>query len=101
MTVAVHARLHLPDLDTAVTDVLHHTRTDAKTRAVILGDLATAHLTRGDLDQACDTAHQALQVTVDAHATLGRQRLTALIPTLNASGSAVATDLAHQIMTAA
>ena len=100
MTIAVHARLHQPDLDTTVTDVLHHARTDAKTRAVILGDLATAHLTRGDLDQACDTAHQALQVTIDAHATLGRQRLTAMLPTLTASGSAVAKDLAHQITAA-
>jgi transcriptional regulator with XRE-family HTH domain len=101
MTIAVHARLDLPDLDTAVTDVLHRARADAKTHAVILGDLATAQLTRGDLDQACDTAQQALRVTIGAHATLGRQRLTALIPTLNASDSPAAKDLAQQITAAA
>jgi len=54
-----------------------------KTRAVILGDVATARIASGDLDAGCELARQALVATVQGEAMLGYQRLRALRPKLD------------------
>lgn len=63
---------------------------NAKTRAVILSDVATARVRGGDLDAGCDYALQALRATVDQRAILGYQRLAALRPALEQHGDATA-----------
>jgi hypothetical protein len=79
MTVAAYARLDHPDLADVARNALSALRPDdTKTRAVILGDVAGAHATRGDYTAASAVAREALAVTLEAEATLGRQRLTAL-----------------------
>ncbi len=59
-----------------------------KTKAIILSDVATARITAGDLDEGCDLARRALTATIDGEAILGRQRLAALRPTLDAHADA-------------
>jgi hypothetical protein len=79
MTVATYARLAHPDLGDVSEAALRSLRPeDAKVRAVILGDVATAFATNGDIDRSADVAREALAVTREAEATLGKQRLKAL-----------------------
>lgn len=79
MTVATYARLDHPDLaDVAVAALAALRPDDQKTRAVILGDVATAYTARGDYAQGAAVARDALAVTLGSEATLGRQRLSAL-----------------------
>jgi hypothetical protein len=59
-----------------------------KTRAVILSDVATARVKAGDLDEGCDLARRALTATIQGEAILGRQRLVALRPQLDAHADA-------------
>lgn len=96
MTVAAYARLDHPDLaDVAAAALAALSAGDGKTRAVILGDIATAHVTRGDYDQGAAVARDALAVTLDAEATLGRQRLSALAAGL--PGTPAARALADEL----
>lgn len=79
MAVAAYARLDHPDLADVATAALAALRPDdQKVRAVILGDVATAYTARGDYDQGAAVARDALAVTLESEATLGRQRLAAL-----------------------
>jgi transcriptional regulator with XRE-family HTH domain len=83
MTVAAYARLDHPDLaDVAAAALAALHEGDQKTRAVILGDVAGACTARGDYDQGAEVARDALAVTLEAEATLGRQRLSALAASL-------------------
>lgn len=95
MTVSVHTGL--PDLDPTVSAVLTTAREDAKTLAVILGDVATAYLDRGDLDRASEIGEQALHATVAGQAVLGRQRLAVMWPRLESAGHAASRSLADRI----
>jgi hypothetical protein len=72
-----------------------HARLGAMT--VILGDVATAYLDRGDLDRASEIGEQALDATVTGQAVLGRQRLAALRPRLETADHAASRSLAARI----
>jgi hypothetical protein len=96
LAVSTYARLGHPRLGEAAGVVLE-TVSSRKTRAVILGDVAGGYAAQGDIDRACELAEQALDATLAGQAVLGRERLTALRPTLEASGSAQAVDLADRI----
>lgn len=96
MAVATYGRLRHPELVPAADAVLGSIR-DAKTRAVILGDVATAYIGTGDIDRGCAVATQALDVTLATEATLGRQRLTALRPTVAALDAAPARELTQRL----
>jgi len=79
MTVAAYARIDHPDLGEVSEAALRALRPeDAKVRAVILGDVATAYVVRGELDRGTEVAREAMEVTLRSEATLGRQRLQAL-----------------------
>jgi hypothetical protein len=99
LAVSTYGRLGHPDLAPAADAVLAEVR-DAKTQAVILGDVATAHVRNGDLDQGCEVAGRALEVTMRTQATLGRQRLKALTPALASAGTPTSRDLAERIAAA-
>jgi len=79
MAVATYARLDHPDLD-ATTDavVASLPSTDAKTKAVILADVATAAIQRGRHERGAQLGHDALDQTLAREASLGTQRLYAL-----------------------
>jgi hypothetical protein len=76
MTVTTYARLGHHDLD-ATTDsvVASLPANDAKVKAVILADVATAAIKRGRHDRGAELGYQALQHTMTQEASLGRQRL--------------------------
>lgn len=57
---------------------------DAKIRAVVLADVASAYAQVGDFDRAAITARQAVTATTRGEATLGRQRLLSLADRLPA-----------------
>lgn len=96
LAVSTYARLNHPDLGDAAGAVLE-TVESRKTRAVILGDVAGGYAAQGDIDQACALAEQALDATLAGEAVLGRDRLTALRPALDASGSTQAAELSERI----
>ncbi|MEK2473805.1 helix-turn-helix transcriptional regulator [Streptomyces noursei] len=88
MTVATYARMNHPELaevSRAALDAL--TPEDAKVRAVILGDVATAYVLQGQIERGVEVARLALKVTQRAEATLGRQRLVALAAQLPAGNN--------------
>lgn len=98
MAVATYARMGHPETDSAADAVMDALpAAEHKTRAVILGDVATGRAAHGDLDAAVAMAERALDATVKGEAVLGRDRLTALRPVLAASGSAPAVELAGRI----
>lgn len=98
MAVATYARLGHPEVDGASQAVMGALPDgDHKTRAVILADVATGHVAHGDLDAGCDLAARALDATLSGEAVLGRERLTALRPALQASGTAAGTEVAERI----
>lgn len=83
MGVAVYGAMQHPQLVPAADAVMASLGDGReKTRAVILGDVATARFASGDLDAGCALARQALDATVAGEATLGYQRLRALRPRL-------------------
>ncbi|HUZ23826.1 MAG TPA: hypothetical protein VMV07_08670 [Streptosporangiaceae bacterium] len=100
MAVTAYGRLAHPGLTPAADAVLASVREDAKTRAVILGDVATAHVRAGDIDAGCDLAVRALDATLTGEATLGRQRLRALAPMLRDVDSLAARQTYEQITSA-
>ncbi|WP_240943830.1 hypothetical protein [Micromonospora thermarum] len=76
MTVTTYARLDHADLDaTAEAVVASLPPSDAKVKAVILADVATAAIQRGRHDRGAQLGHQALEQTLSQEASLGRQRL--------------------------
>jgi DNA-binding XRE family transcriptional regulator len=76
MAVTTYARLDHAELD-ATTDsvVASLPATDAKIKAVILSDVATAAIKRGRHDRGAQLGHDALNATLAQEASLGRQRL--------------------------
>jgi transcriptional regulator with XRE-family HTH domain len=96
LAVSTYARLGHAGLDDAAGAVLESV-SSRKTRAVILGDVAGGYMTRGDVESACELAEQALEATLTSEAVLGRDRLTALRPALDASGSTTAAELSERI----
>ncbi|MGW2839644.1 hypothetical protein ACWCWD_17785 [Streptomyces sp. NPDC001493] len=85
MTVATYARLRHPDLAMVSAGALAAlTPDDLKVRAVILGDVATAYVVQGEFERGAEVAREALTVTRQAEATLGRQRLHSLVAQLPA-----------------
>lgn len=98
MAVATYARLNHPEVDQAADAVMGSLGGGQhKTRAVILGDVATGRAAHGDLDAAVAAAERALEETVKGEAVLGRERLAALRPVLSASGSVAAVELSGRI----
>jgi transcriptional regulator with XRE-family HTH domain len=84
MGVAAYGAMNHPQLLPAADAVMASLGEDRqKTRAVILGDVATARVSSGDLDAGCELARQALTATVAGEAMLGYQRLRALRPRLD------------------
>lgn len=89
MCVRAYGELQHPETQSAADAVMASLGPgNQKTRAVILGDVATARVRAGDLDEGCDLARRALAATVEGEAILGRQRLTALRPSLDAHADA-------------
>lgn len=89
MAVSTYGQLNHPRTQDAADAVLAALDPNhVKTRAVILGDVASARLAAGDLDAGCALAGQALDVTVASAASLGRARLAALRPRLEANADA-------------
>ena len=89
MAVATYGRLGHPETQAAADAVISSlTPEHVKTKAVILSDVAAARVTAGDLDEGCELARRALTATIEGEAILGRQRLTALRPTLDARADA-------------
>ena len=80
--IATYAKLGHPELGPAADAVLRSVREDAKTRGIILADVASAQIKRGDLDQGYDLAEQALHAVDQSETIVGRQRLRALVPML-------------------
>lgn len=79
MAIATYARLDHSDLDPTLESVVGSlSSTDAKTKAVILADVATAAIQRGQYDRGAQLGHQALDDTLSREASLGRQRLQEL-----------------------
>jgi hypothetical protein len=74
-----YARLDHPEPD-ATTDsvVASLPSTDAKIKAVILADVATAAIQCGRHDRGAELGHQALDHTIAQEASLGKQRLRAV-----------------------
>lgn len=98
MAVATYARLGHPQVEGATRAVMGSlAANDHKTRAVILADVATGHMAHGDLDAGCELAARALEATLSGEAVLGRERLTALRPVLEASGTASGVEVAQRI----
>ncbi len=99
MTVATYARLDHRDLGDVSEAALRSLRPeDVKVRAVILGDVATAFVASGDLERGAAVAREAMTVTREAEATLGRQRLRALaahLPTGPLIARQLRDELAH------
>jgi transcriptional regulator with XRE-family HTH domain len=97
MTVAAYARLDHPDLAAVSEAALAALQPqDAKVRAVILGDVATAYVTRGEYGRGGEVARDALAVTLASEATLGRQRLAALAGQLPV-GQMAARELSEEL----
>ncbi|MFK0179994.1 helix-turn-helix domain-containing protein [Streptomyces xanthochromogenes] len=100
MTVATYGRLGHPELgrvsDAALAAL---TPDDLKVRAVILGDVATAYVVQGEFERGAEVAREALTVTRQGEATLGRQRLGALAARLPATNS-VAGQLRGELVAA-
>lgn len=83
MGVSTYGRLDHPQLLPAADAVMDSLGPDRqKTRAIILGDVATARVASGDLDAGVELARQALAASVEGQAVLGYQRLRALRPKL-------------------
>ncbi|HEV2344357.1 MAG TPA: hypothetical protein VGS97_09715 [Actinocrinis sp.] len=98
MAVTTYSRLGHPEVESAADAVMGSLgENERKIKAVILADVAGGHATRGDFDAACGLAEKSLEATLSGEAVLGRERLTALAPTLRASGAAQAVDLADRI----
>ncbi|MFI1584020.1 helix-turn-helix domain-containing protein [Embleya sp. NPDC020630] len=86
LTVSTLGRLRHPDTTTAATRALEAAEhDDAKIRAVVLADVATAMVRCGDLDRGVTIARRAVDVTRRTEATLGRQRLASLATQLPAT----------------
>jgi hypothetical protein len=79
MAVTTFTRLNHPDLPaTAEAVVASLNPTEAKIKAVIYADLATAAGRRADFDRAADHASRALDVNLSQEASLGAERLRQL-----------------------
>jgi hypothetical protein len=97
MTVAAYARLDHPDLAEVSDAALASLQpSDAKTRAVILGDVAGSYVLRGEFERGAEVARDALHVTLKSQATLGRERLSTLasqLPTKDGPARELADEL--------
>lgn len=79
MAVAAYARLDHPALDhTADSVVRALPRAEVKTKGVVLADVATAAIQRGQYDRGADFARQAVGLTTTQEVSIGAQRLRAL-----------------------
>ena len=100
MTVAAYARLDHPDLvEVSEAAMAALPPADLKVKAVILGDVATACVSRGDFSTGAEIARQALDVTCRTETALGRQRLQALAEQLPAVDR-VARELSEELRSA-
>jgi hypothetical protein len=79
MTVTTYLRLNHPDLPKTADSVITSLGPgEAKVKAVILADLATAAIHQGDHNRAATLGHDALTVTTSQEASLRAQRLQRL-----------------------
>lgn len=79
LTVTTYVRLHHPGLESVADQVIGSLRlTDAKVKAIILADVATAQIHRQQYERGAELAHEALDVTLAQEASLGGQRLREL-----------------------
>jgi tetratricopeptide (TPR) repeat protein len=79
LTVTTYVRLRHPGVESVADQVIGSLpRTDAKVKAIILADVATAQIHRQQYERGAELAHQALDVTLAQEASLGTQRLRQL-----------------------
>jgi tetratricopeptide (TPR) repeat protein len=83
MAVTTYARLDHPELGNTTEAVIDSLPpTEVKTRAIILADIATAAILRGDQDQGVALGHRALDQALTQEVTVARQRLRHLHTTI-------------------
>jgi transcriptional regulator with XRE-family HTH domain len=97
MAVATYGRLGHPELGPATEAVLADAGSDTKTQAIVLRNLATGSISRGDFDAGCDYAERALAATRAWPRRDLVQRLHDVAPALETASSPTANDLAGRI----
>ncbi|WP_147304655.1 helix-turn-helix domain-containing protein [Thermasporomyces composti] len=79
LTVTTYVRLRHRGLESVADQVISALPdTDAKVKAIILADVATAQIYRQQYERGAELAHEALDVTLAQEASLGSRRLREL-----------------------
>lgn len=97
MAVATYGKLGHPELGPAAKAVLADAGEDTKTQAIVLRNLATGSIGRGDFDAGCDYAERALAATEAWPRRDLVQRLHEVAPALESGNSPKASEVADKI----